>query len=88
MEDPLRFPTGGLTKTPGEAIGILLESHFLDARITQGPERSLNTTKTGANSIDWHMGRKVVMEDRVRWTVNTLCYQMPTLGTVMDLQHG
>ncbi len=28
-------------------------------------------TGAGANSIDWHMAGKVVMEDRVRWAVNT-----------------
>ncbi len=66
MEKPLRLPTGGITKTPGEALGILLESHFLGARINTRPERSLNTNKTGATSIDWHMGRNVVMEDRMR----------------------
>ncbi len=36
MEEPLGFPTGGITKTPGEALGILLESHFPDARINKG----------------------------------------------------
>ncbi len=30
MEEPLRLPNGNVTRTPGEALGVLLESHFLD----------------------------------------------------------
>ncbi len=78
MEEPLRLPTGDLTRTPGDILGALVESHFLGARINRVPERSLNSTKTGANSIDWHMIRKVVTEDRVRWAVNTFTpYEVP-----------
>ncbi len=54
----MRLPIKGLTRTPGEAPGVLLESHFPGARINRGPERSLNITKTGANSIDWHNGKE------------------------------
>ncbi len=71
MEEPLRLSTGRLTKTPGDALGRLLENHFPDARINKEPVMSLNTTKTGANSIDRHMGREVVTEDKVRWIANT-----------------
>ncbi len=28
MEEPLRLPNGGLTRTPEEALGVFLESHF------------------------------------------------------------
>ncbi len=63
----MRLPTGDLIKTPGAALGILLESTFPGVRIKRGPERSLNTIKTGANSIVWHMAKKVVIkEDRVK----------------------
>ncbi len=51
MKEPLRLLLGGIIKTLGEVLGILLESYFQGARINKGPERSLNTTKTGANSI-------------------------------------
>ncbi len=71
MEEPFRFPNGDLTRTPGEALRIFLDSHFPSARTNRGPERSLNITKSSANSADWYMARKVVMEDRVRWTVNS-----------------
>ncbi len=37
---------------------VLLGSHFPGARIHRGPERSLNTTKIGANSMDWHNERQ------------------------------
>ncbi len=78
-EKTLRFvPTEDLTKAPGEDRGLLLKSHFPDARINRGPERSLNTTKTDANSVDWHMVRMVVTEDRLRWAVNTFMpYKVP-----------
>ncbi len=69
---PLRLSTGDLTKMPGEVLGVFLESHFPGTRINRGPERSLNTIKTGANGIDWHMAKQLVMEDRVRWAVNTV----------------
>ncbi len=39
MEEPPKRPTGVLIKTPGEALGILLESHFPGARINMGPEK-------------------------------------------------
>ncbi len=63
----MQLPNGNLTRKPGEALGVLLESHFLVVRTNRGPERSLNITKSGATGVDWHMTRKVVMEDRVRW---------------------
>ncbi len=71
MEEPLRLPNGDLTRTPGEALSVFLESQFTGARINRGPERSLSITKSGANSADWYMARKVIMEDRVRWAVNS-----------------
>ncbi len=78
MEEPLRLPNGDLTRTPGEALGVLLESHFPGARTNRGPERSLNITKSGANSADWYKARKVVTEDRLRWAVNSLMlYKAP-----------
>ncbi len=52
MEETLRLLIGNLTRTEEEDLGVLLESHFPCARIKKGPERSLNTTKIGANSID------------------------------------
>ncbi len=55
MDESLKFPAGDLTRTPGEALGVLLECYFPGARINKGPERSLNTTKTNANCINWHM---------------------------------
>ncbi len=56
----------------------LLESHFPCAKTNRGTERSLNITKSGANCADWYMARKVVMEDRVRWTMNSLTpYKAP-----------
>ncbi len=70
MEEPLRLPNGDLTRTPGETLGVLLESHFPGARINRGPEMSLNIT-SGANSADWYMARNMVMEDRLRWAVNS-----------------
>ncbi len=60
IEEPLRFPTGNLTSTPEEALGVLLENHLPGVRINRGPERFLNTTKADANSIDWLMAKKVV----------------------------
>ncbi len=65
----MRPPTGDLTKTPWEALGVLLESHFPAARINRQPKRSPNITKTGANTINWHMARKVIKEDRMRWVL-------------------
>ncbi len=59
-----------MTRTPGEALGVPLESHFPGAR-TNGPERSLNIIKSGSNSADWYMARKVVTEDRARRVVNS-----------------
>ncbi len=70
MEEPLKLPNGDLTRTAGEALGVLLESHFLGARTNRGLKRSLNITKSSTNSADWYMARKVVTEDRVRWAVN------------------
>ncbi len=63
MEEPLRLPNGDLTRTSGEALGVLLESHFPGARTNKGPERSLNITKSSANSADWYMARKVVITE-------------------------
>ncbi len=37
MEEPLRLPNGDLTRTPGEALGVLLESHFSGVRTNRGP---------------------------------------------------
>ncbi len=51
MEEPLRLPTGDQTWSPGEAVGILLESHFPGAGISR-LEKSPNTVKTGANNVD------------------------------------
>ncbi len=79
MEEALRLPHGNFTRTPGEALGIFLESHFPGARTNTGPERSLNITKRSANSADWYMAKKVVMEDRVRWAVNSFMpYKAPS----------
>ncbi len=71
MEEPFWLSNGDLTRTPGKALGVLLESHFLGARTNRGPERSQNITKSGANSADWYTARKVVTEDRMRWAVNS-----------------
>ncbi len=68
----MRIPTGDLTGTPGEALGVFLESHFPDARINVGLEIEQNTIKTGAKSKEWLKTRRVVTEERVNWTVNTL----------------
>ncbi len=50
MKEPFRLPNGDLTRTPLEALGILLESNLPGARINRGSKRSPNTTKTGANT--------------------------------------
>ncbi len=74
----MRHPIGNLTRTLWEALSILLESHFLGERTNRRPERSLNITKSGANSVHWHMARKVIMEDRERWSVNSfMLYKAP-----------
>ncbi len=54
------------------SLDVPLESHFTGERINREPERFLNTTKTGVNSIDWLMARKVVMEDRINRNHATL----------------
>ncbi len=78
MEEPLRLPNGNLTRTQGEAWSVLLESHFQGARTNRRPERRLNITKSGANTADRDITRKVVMEDRVRWAMNSfLLYNAP-----------
>ncbi len=74
MEEPLGLPVGDLTRTPGKALGVFLESHLPGARTNRGPERSLNITKSAV----WYMARKVVMEDTVRWAVNSfMLYKAP-----------
>ncbi len=74
----MTLPKGDLTMTPGNALDVFLRRRFPGARINRGLERVLNTTKTGANSIDWLMAMKVVMEDRARWAVNTFMpYKAP-----------
>ncbi len=40
MEKPLRHPNGDLTRTPGEAFGVFLESPFSGAR-TKGDLKGL-----------------------------------------------
>ncbi len=70
MEETLRLPTEDLNRTSADAQGVLLESRFPDARINRGSERSLKTTKTG-DTIDWHMARNVVTEDKVGRAVET-----------------
>ncbi len=66
MEKPLRLPTGDLTGTLREALGVFLERHFPGTRIDRELERVRNITETGAN------GQTGSMEDRVRRTVITL----------------
>ncbi len=46
MEEPLWLPNGDSTRTPGEALDVLLESHFPGARTNRRLERSLNITKS------------------------------------------
>ncbi len=68
-----------MNRTPGEALGVFLESHIPSAKTNMGPERSLNITKSVANSADWYMAREVVPEDRVRWAVNSFVpYKAPS----------
>ncbi len=79
MEEPSQLPNGNLTRTPGEALGVLLESHFPGARTNSRPERSLNIARSGTNSADGYMAKKVVMEDRVGWVVNSFMpYKAPS----------
>ncbi len=67
-----------LTRTPREAVGVLLESHLPGARIYKGSEKSLNTTKIRTNRTNWHMARKVVTEGRMKCVVNTFMpYKAP-----------
>ncbi len=63
MEKPLLLPNGDLTRTSRETLGVLMESHFPGARTNRGPERFVNI-KSGANSADWYMARKVVMKNK------------------------
>ncbi len=51
IEELLRFPTGDLIRTPSEALGILMESHFPGATISR-VLKGTDTIKTGGNSID------------------------------------
>ncbi len=37
-EEPMQLLTGDLTRTPKEPVGILLDAHFLGARITSVPK--------------------------------------------------
>ncbi len=68
-----------LTQDTKEDLGVFLESQFQGARINWGTEGVLNTTKTDSNSTEKFMARKVVTEERVRWTVNTFMpYKAPT----------
>ncbi len=51
----------------------------------------MNITKIDANSIDWLMVTKVVMEDRVRWAVNAFMpHEAPSPESIypMCLQKG
>ncbi len=48
MEEPLQLPNRDLTRTPGETMGVLLESHFPGAKTNRGPERiNFDRTLTG-----------------------------------------
>ncbi len=66
-EKPLRLPTGDLTRTSRQALGVLLESHFLGTKINRRLERFVNSTKIGANSVDRLIARKLTRENR--WLV-------------------
>ncbi len=50
MKETLRLPIRDLIGTPEEDQGLLLENHFLGAKINAGPKMVPGTLKTGANS--------------------------------------
>ncbi len=67
--------TGGGLGTPGKSLPV--------ARTNRGPERSVNITKSGANSADWYTTKKVVTEDRMRWVMNSFMpHQAPGLDGI------
>ncbi len=61
MEEPLRLPNGDLIRTPGEP-GVNFWKVTFRVQGLMGDLKG-NITKSGANSVDWHMARKVVTED-------------------------
>ncbi len=72
MEEPLRLPNGDLTRTLEVSLGCISGKSLPRCKDYKGPERTL------AHSADWYIARKVVMEDRVRWAVNSFMpYKAP-----------
>ncbi len=67
MEKPLRLAIGNLNIKVGP--GCTFGNHFPGTWTDRGSERSLNITKSGTNSVDWHMARIKVTENRVAWAV-------------------
>ncbi len=77
MEEPLKLPTGDLSRTPKKALSIL-DTHFPGGRIKKGPEIVDQPGKIRDNGEDWKKTEQVVIDDRIRWAVNTFMpYKAP-----------
>ncbi len=57
MEEPLKLPTGDLSRTPEEALGILWDTHFPGARIKNRSETVDQSGKIRANIEKWEKTR-------------------------------
>ncbi len=60
----MELPTGSLKRTPKEALGTLLDAHFLGARITMAPETEQKSLKNRTNRINWEKTKKMLTRIR------------------------